>query len=137
MAMLGDKIGEEQGKVSAVRIVGSDVGPKMEVLFQGGGQILGHGVSDIVTYRNQMRPDGLFYGTADGVVFTEDAQGASYTGTGIGRMLGRGGAAEWRGSLIFQTASPKLAALNGIVVLFEFEIDETGMNMVTNLWEWK
>lgn len=130
-------IGKEQGKVTSVRVTVGDLGPKMEVQLAGGGQILGVGIADIVTYRNQMRPDGLFYGTADGVIFTEDAQGASYTGTGVGRMLGRNGAASWRGSQIFQTASPKLAALNGIVVLFEYEIDETGLNMETTLWEWK
>jgi len=135
--MLGEMIGEEHGKVTSVRVVGSDIGPKLEVMLQAGGQILGHNISDIATYWNRMRPDGLFYGGADGLIFTEDAQGASYSGTGVGRMLGRGGAAEWRGSLIYQTASPKLAALNGIVVLFEFEIDETGMNMQTKLWEWK
>ena len=130
-------IGKVQSRVSSVRVTMTDVGPKMEVQSAGGGQILGHGISDIVTYRNQMRPDGLFFGTADGVVFTEDAQGASYTGTGVGRMLGHNGAASWRGSLIFQTASPKLAALNGIVVLFEFEIDDTGLNTDITYWEWK
>jgi hypothetical protein len=135
--MLGEMIGELDGHVTSVRVEGTDTGPRLEVMLQQQGMVLGHGVSDITTYWNRMRPDGLFIGGANGMIFTADAQGALYTGNGIGRMTGHGGAAEWRGSLIFQTMSPKLAALNGILVLFEFSIDETGMNQHTKFWEWK
>src|SRR5215469_17582798 len=101
--MLGEQIGEIHGAVTSVRVVSADPALNLEIMFQGGGTILGNQVADIVTYRNHMRPDGAFNGSADGMVFTTDAQGATYTGHGLGRMLGRGGAAQWRGSLVFQT----------------------------------
>jgi hypothetical protein len=135
--MLGEMIGELEGNVTSVRVEGTDTGPKLEVQLMQQGTLLGNGISDIATYWNKGRPDGLFLGGANGLMFTQDAQGAMYTGNGIGRMTGDGGAAEWRGSLIFLTQSPKLAALNGILVLFEFSIDQTGMHQHTKLWEWK
>ena len=54
---------------------------------------------------------------------------ASYTGSGVGHMLGKGGAASWRGALYFFSASPHFAQLNSVAVLFEFEIDETALKL--------
>src|SRR6476659_8406983 len=119
----GDLIGEETGAVTAFRVV------KDESQFQGQGTMLGVPFVDYATYASVYRPDGNFTGTADGVIFTQEAEAASYTGTGVGHMLGRGGAASWRGALYFFSASPHFAQLNSIAVLFEFEIGDNARDM--------
>ncbi len=134
---LGEQIGEESGSVTAFRVVKDGFGVKVESQFQGQGTMLGTPFVDYATYTSVYRPDGNFTGTADGVIFTQDAEAASYTGTGVGHMLGKAGAASWRGALYFFSASPKFAQLNSVAVLFEFEIDETARNMEIKYFEWK
>jgi hypothetical protein len=133
----GEQIGEEKGSVTAFRVVKEGFGVKIESQFQGQGTLLGTPFVDYSTYVSEYRPDGNFVGTADGVIFTQDAEAASYTGTGVGHMLGKAGAASWRGALYFFSASPKFAQLNSIAVLFEFEIDETARGMEIKYYEWK
>ncbi len=133
----GELIGEETGSVTAFRVVKDGFGVKVESQFQGQGTMLGVPFVDYATYASVYRPDGNFTGSADGVIFTQEAEAASYTGTGVGHMLGRGGAASWRGALYFFSASPHFAQLNSIAVLFEFEIDETARNMEIKYYEWK
>lgn len=135
--MLGDMLGEEHGSVTAFRIVPEGLGVKVESQFQGSGTLLGTEVTDLATYWSVPRPDGNFTGGATGLVLTADADAATYTGQGVGQLLGRGGASRWRGALFYMAASPKFAPLNSIAVLFEFEIDETSRNMDIKLWEWK
>jgi hypothetical protein len=134
---LGEQIGEESGTVSSFRVVKDGFGVKVETMFEARGTILGTEVIDYATYWSVYRPDGNFTGGADGVIFTMDAEAASYSGQGVGHMLGRGGAAAWRGALYYFSASPKFAQLNSIAVLFEFEIDETAKKMDIKLYEWK
>ena len=134
---LGELIGTESGSVSAFRVVKEGFGVKVETQFEARGTILGTEVIDYATYWSIYRPDGNFVGGADGVIFTMEAEAAAYTGTGVGHMTGRGGAAQWRGAIYYFSASPKFAQLNSIAVLFEFEIDETAKNMEIKLYEWK
>jgi hypothetical protein len=133
----GEQIGEETGSVTAFRVVKDGFGVKVESQFQGQGMMLGTPYVNYATYASVYRPDGNFTGTADGVIFTQEAEAASYTGTGVGHMLGKAGAASWRGALYFFSASPKFVPLNSIAVLFEFEIDETARNMQVKYFEWK
>ena len=105
---LGEQIGEETGTVTAFRVVKDGFGVKVESQFQGQGTMLGVPFVDYATYASVYRPDGNFTGTADGVIFTQEAEAASYTGTGVGHMLGRGGAASWRGAALLLQ---RLAAL--------------------------
>jgi hypothetical protein len=134
---LGEQIGEETGTVTAFRVVKDGFGVKVESQFQGHGTMLGVPFVDYATYASVYRPDGNFTGTADGVIFTQEAEAASYTGTGVGHMLGKGGSASWRGALYFFSASPHFAQLNSIAVLFEFEINETARDMEIKYYEWK
>ena len=43
---------------------------------------------------------------------------------------------SWRGALYVQTASPKLARLNSVALVYEYEVDENG-NAHGKAWEWK
>ena len=111
---LGEQIGEEKGSVTAFRVVKEGFGVKVESQFQGQGTMLGVPFVDYATYASVYRPDGNFTGTADGVIFTQEAEAASYSGTGVGHMLGHAGAASWRGALYFFSASPHFAPLNAV-----------------------
>lgn len=120
--MLGEMIGELQGRITGNRVLSSEgPSPKIESSFLESGKILGVDVTDIGTYLSTARAGGVLYGEANGVIMTKDNDVATYT-------------AQGRGSLFFQTMSKKLARLNSIAVLFEYEVDENG-NTRAKLWE--
>jgi hypothetical protein len=68
---------------------------------------------------------------------TEDGEGATWQGTGIGRFTGQGAGISFRGALFHQTASEKLARLNDIAVVFEYEVAADGETATGTFWEWK
>jgi hypothetical protein len=134
--MLGEKLGEESGRISGRRVLPSEGhGPKIEVSFEASGTILGVEAAGFGTYWSIVRPDGTLFGEGQGVTMTKDGEMASWTAQGVGKFTG-GGAASWRGALYYQTASQKLASLNSVVGVFEFEVDAEGNTQATT-WEWK
>ena len=134
--MLGEMAGEVRGQQGGMRVLADEGhGPRMEVTDQGMGTLFGVGVSQTVTYVGTMRPNGTVAGEGTGVAMTANGGAATFRGVGVGRFVGQG-AMSWRGSLFYETASEELARLNGIAVLFEYEIDETGKS-VGRLYEWK
>ena len=135
--MLGELIGEEKGKITSVRVLPFDgTGTRMEVSFQGSGKLAGHEMTDVGTYISTITPSGVFNGAGQGIIMTKDGDIATWTGTGVGKPTGRGLAASWRGSLCYQSTAPRLAGLNKITAVFEYEVDENG-NTFDKLWEWK
>ena len=99
--MLGNKIGESQGKVTGRRVLPSDGGgPKVEVSIAEAGKLLGLDVQIMATYNSQMQPDGSLFGQGQGVVMASNGEGASLIGTGSGRFTEAGGVA-FRGALFF------------------------------------
>jgi len=135
--MLGEMIGDEQGKITAVRVLPSNGQmPRMEVSFQSTGNLVGMETTEYGSYISTLMPTGLFSGTGQGVITTRDGDMATWTGTGVGKPTGKGSAASWRGAIFFQTSSQRLAGLNKIATLFEYEIDENG-NTSAKMWEWK
>jgi hypothetical protein len=67
---------------------------------------------------------------------TQDGEMGTWAGTGVGRFTGPGGAVSFRGAVYYQIASQKLARLNSVAVMYEWEIDQDGNGRV-GLWEWK
>jgi hypothetical protein len=135
--MLGEQIGEETGQITGMRVLpGDGGGPKVEVSFQSSGTLLGAHVSDMGTYVSVTRPDGTLFGDGQGVIMTEDGEMAAWRGQGVGRFTGHGTAVSWRGAIYFQTTSERMARLNGIAGVFEFETDESGKTEVKT-YEWK
>ena len=132
--MLGEAIGESRGKRTGRRILSTD-GLKVEVSFEDSGKILGIEGNGITTYWAQTRPDGNLYGEGEGVFFTKDGEIATFKGQGVGKLQ-PGGAVSYRGAVYYSTASPKLARLNSIAAVFEFEVDANG-NTHSKFWEWK
>ncbi|MEK7750950.1 MAG: hypothetical protein AAB654_03465 [Acidobacteriota bacterium] len=133
--MLGDKLGESRGKRTARRVLPVDAGFKVEVSFEDRGTLLGIEGFGIGTYTSTSRPDGTMYGEGQGVFMTMDGEGATWKGSGVGKFVG-GGAVSYRGALYYSTASQKLARLNAVACVFEFEVDTEG-NTHSNIWEWK
>ena len=136
--MLGDRLGEGTGKITGTRILPGEGGRyvKMELSFQHTGKILGVPISDMGTYTAYERIPGQIYGEGQGMLMTEDGDGIIYSGFGVGTPTGQGMAMRWRACVSFQTNSPKLARVNGVLGLLEQEVDAEG-NSKIEAWEWK
>jgi hypothetical protein len=66
----------------------------------------------------------------------ESGETATWMGYGFGHITGSG-RVSYRGSLFYRTNSTgKLAFLNNLVGVFEFDVDESG-NTTGKVWEWK
>jgi hypothetical protein len=134
--MLGDKLGQESGKVTSQRVLANPGGgPKMETSFQATGTILGVSSTDIATYWSVVRPDGAVYGEGQGVVMGKGGEMATWVGQGVG-TLKKDGSVSYRGAVYYQTATPAWLRLNNVASVFEYEVDAQG-NSRSEIWEWK
>jgi hypothetical protein len=136
--VLGEKIGEFHGKVIGQRILPSDGLPKFETTAEATGTILGVSARIMATYWSAMQSDGSLYGETVGPTptITDDGNVAAYRATGVGRFTGKGSAVSFRGAVFYQGATGKLAPLNGLAIVFEWDVDEHGKAKFS-LWEWK
>ena len=134
--MLGEKLGESRGKSTVNRVLSADLeAPKLESSFEDSGTLLGVEVSGFGTFTAVQRPGGFLQGEGQGISMTKEGETVTWVGQGIGRFSGPG-SVSWRGSLLYRTSSERLARLNGLVGLFEFEVDAEG-NTICKEWEWK
>ena len=132
--MLGEQVGETRGKRIVRRVVSSDP-LKVEVSFEDSGKMLGIDVNGFGTYSSAVRPDGTIYGDGEGVYITGDGEMLTWKGSGLGRFK-QGGAVSYRGILYYRTTSQKLARLNTVAGVFEYEVDDKGTTHA-KVWEWK
>ena len=134
--MLGERIGEDIGKVTSQRVLPSTNGaPRMETSFSATGTVYGVSGTDTGTYVATLRADGTLYGEGQGVMMGKGGEAATWTGQGVG-TLKKDGSISYRGACYYQTASPAWAKLNRVAGVFEFEVDAQG-NTKGQLWEWK
>ena len=133
--MLGENVGNTQGKVTGRRVLPSEGGPSVEITIAEAGKTLGLDVQVYATYSADLRPDGTLFGSGQGVAMAANGEGATFTGSGVGRFTEQGGA-SFRGALYFQSTGATLSRLNGVAVVFEHDADATD-NTSTKLWEWK
>ena len=134
--MLGELISEATGRRTGRRVIDGPGGaPRVEVSFEDNGKLLGLDSNNIGTYWADVKADGTIYGEGQGIAVTKDGDMVSWKGVGTGVFRG-GGAVGYRGSLHYTTSSPKLARLNSIAGVFEFEVDAAG-NTHGKIWEWK
>lgn len=133
--MLGEVVLEGSGKSTGLRVIPDRrQGLKVEVSFQGRVKVIGQDGSTIGTYLSSEWPDGRVYGEGPGILTTDQGETATWFGNGIGKR--HGSAVSWRGMLYYQTASKKLSRLNGMAIVFEYEVDAEG-NFQIKGWEWK
>ena len=131
--MLGERLGEGTGKITGVRVVSSD---EMEISIQGSGTILGVATNVFGTYTQTLRPDGQIHGGGELISLTEDGEKAAFKGLGVGQPTGPGFSASFSFAGTMDTESEKLASLNTVVTIGEWEVTEEG-EIAYELWEWK
>ena len=123
--MLGDQIGEDKGKITSQRVLDVVEGiPKMETSFSTIGKYNDVETTEIGTYRSTPRSGGAIYGEGQGMIMTKDGHVmATWIGQGVGRFTSSG-KIRFTGSLLFSASSNgKLAFLNNLAGVFEYETD--------------
>jgi len=134
--MLGEQLGELRGQAISTRVLPDEgKGPRMEVTDQQVGTLCGVGVTTTVTYVGTMRPNGTIAGEGTGIVMTASGGSATFRGYGVGTFTGPG-TLSWRGALFYETETDELTRLNGIAVVFEYEVDESNKSE-GRVFEWK
>jgi hypothetical protein len=136
--MLGEQIGEAKGKSTGQRVLNVREGlAKIETSFSESGKLKGIEFTNIGTFWTITRPGGTLYGEGHGVIMTKSSdETATWTGYGVGGFTSPG-RIRHHGSFFYRTSSTgKLAFLNNLVGLFEYEWDEGG-NSIAKVWEWK
>jgi hypothetical protein len=137
--MLGEKIGEEHGKVTGRRVLPGDDKMsfvKMEISFETQATIYGVPGMNMGTYTIYERGPGQMYAEGQGIFMSNEGDGAIWNGHGVGRMVDDAGALAFAAAVAFQTDSTKLAALNSLMVVVEHHADMAG-NANSDLFEWK
>lgn len=132
--MLGEKIVEEKGKVTSTRVLESSPQPKVETTFEAQGKLLGIEHRTIGTYWSVIQSSGTLYGEGNGLVMTKEGS-ASWRGCGAGKFTENGGV-QFRGAIYYQSNVERLLRLNGVAVIFEYEVDGNG-NSSSVGFEWK
>ena len=135
--MLGEKLGEVQGATVTTVLPAHGSSPRFETKVEGGGTLLGESVKFLATYWSEVRADGSLYGECpnSGVFMTQDGEVATFIASGAGGFTSEGGA-FFRGAVYFQTSGSKLARLNGICGVHEWDVDAVGTGKWV-IWEWK
>jgi hypothetical protein len=139
ITMLGEKIGEEQGRVTTRRVLkGDDYRyQKMEITYEAELTILGMKGSSMGTYTIFERVPGQLYGEGQGMIMTETGESAIWNGHGVGTPTGDGLGVKFAASIAFQApADGKLARLNNILALVEHTAEGDGSTR-SSLHEWK
>jgi hypothetical protein len=131
--MLGELISEGKGKRTGRRVLAVEPQFLVEVSFEDMSTMLGVSGMNIGTYASSNRPDGTLSGSGQGVFATMDGEIVTWKGIGSGKLSA--GAVSYRGALTYSTTSAKLARLNSIAGVFEFEVDAAG-NTSTKVWAW-
>ena len=139
--MLGDQIGEVKGKITGQRVLDIEEGglAKIEYSFSANGRMKEIDITHMATFSTIPRGNGVLYGEGQGVITTRDgsAEMATEIGRGIGQFTDGGKKVKFHGSFFYRASSTgKLAFLNNLVGVFEYEVDEAG-NTQHKVWEWK
>jgi len=128
--MLGELIGEFKGKNTGWRVLPDG---KIETTAQGTGKLLGMDAFVLSTSVGTMA-NGIFMGEVNTMINTMDGSVVMMKGIAVGYPSGNGGAT--RAASIHMSQSPKLARLNKIVGMHEYETDMQD-NFIGKILEWK
>lgn len=133
--MLGELLGEASGKGTVTKVEAPDgAPPRLHIACQGQGTLLGTDMQDVGSYIQRVTAGGRLSATsADWVMVTADGDMAVFRGFGTGQMTA--GGARYAGCGSMSSDSPKLARLDTISTVAEFEGDNEG-NYSWKLWEW-
>jgi len=145
-ASLGEPLFVEQGRIIGQRVLAVTPQPQLESSFMANANI-NNGTGFVVNATNigtntiALNDDGIFTGKGQGILRTEGGGFASWTSQSFG-SLAQGGNIIVRGATLWSTPPSssttlgELAFMNGVIGLFEMEIDRQGNLSVTE-WEWE
>lgn len=131
--MLGEVIAEFKGKITGTRVLPDG---KIETSEQASGKILGIEASWVATAISTHMPNGVLMGEGDAIVNTIDGDVVMIRKSGIGWSTGKGRKTSRRGVFFHRTQSKKLAKLNKVVGIWEFESEENG-DWRVKVWQWR
>jgi hypothetical protein len=143
-ASLGEPLFVEQGRITGQRVLAVAPQPQLESSFMANASI-NNGTGFVVNAINMgtniiaLNDDGAFSGKGQGILRTQGGDFASWTSQSVGN-LGLEGNIIVRGATLWSTppssTSGELAFMNGIIGLFEMQIDRQG-NLSVREWEWE
>lgn len=138
--MLGDLISEARGRITGQRVLEVSAAgvPRIETSISGEGKIRGNiEQKEMWTFWSEQRLGDVQYGEGKGVMMTKDGdEVVTITGRGIGRMTEHGTMRYAATNFSRATSTGKLAFLNNMVTVVEFEVDKEN-NYHHKQWEWK
>jgi len=134
--MLGEKIGELQGKATNKALPAINGAPRMETTAETSGTLAGVAVQAYATYQSVIQADGTLFGECpdSGIIMTQQGEVATFRANGSGKFTATGGA-DFRGVAYFRTSGSQLAKLNGVCAIWHWDVDAEG-NAKWDLWEW-
>ena len=140
-SVVGQLAYQGQGKIVSQREVGvraADGTFKIEVSYAGTGSFKEVNVTEVWTFLNTHRPDGVIQGVGRGIITTKDHSEIA-TAQGYGR-----GHLEAGGKIVYPTVqlySPnsmgKLSFLKTFIGLSKWQVDEKSGNYTYRMWELK
>jgi hypothetical protein len=131
--LIGEFIAEYKGKPTGTRILADG---KIESSYTGMGKLLGKDATLMATVVFWQVPTGVNMIEGNGMESTAEGETVMHKFSGIGLSTGNGWKSSNRGAVYFMTSSPKLASLNKIVGVWEWESDENG-DFSVKVWAWK
>ncbi len=135
--MLGELLAQGSGKRTGMRVVESDgPSPKVEISIAGASTVLGVKAQMMATFWNTFKADGVLYGEGQGLLMTEQGDVAQFKGFGIARVSAPGAPIRYAVCDSFATTSERLARLNSVAAVSEYEVDQEG-NYSYKAFEWK
>ena len=129
--MLGELIGEFKGKNTGWRVLPDG---KIETTAQGTGKLLGMDVWIISTSIGTMT-NGVFMGEVNSFKTTMTGDTVTANGNAVAVSDGKGGGTT-RAATIHTTTAPKLARMNKVIGLHEYDTDMDN-NFNGKILEWK
>jgi hypothetical protein len=137
--VLGEKLGEEQGRVTSRRVLkGDEAGSfvRVEISFEAQGTLLGVQYMNIGTYEIMERGPGQMYGEGQGIIQGTGGENGIWNGHGVGEDAGNG-VLKFAASIAFQTTTAAWTKLNGVLVVVEHSINMMDNSAQSTLYEWK
>jgi hypothetical protein len=142
-ASLGEPLFVEQGRITGQRVLAVVPQPQLESSFMANASI-NNGTGFVVNAINigttisTLNDDGTFSGKGQGILRTEGGDFASWTSQTVWNLAPEGniivrGVTLWS---IHPSTTGELAFMNGVIGLFEMEIDRQG-NLSVREWEWE
>lgn len=136
---MGEKIWEGNGKGTGITVKSTGAeGASIELNFvaelRGVGRLQGTDFRDIGTLVGQVRPNGIFTGSGQGLFVTKDGGTVFYKLCGMYRV--EKGVQKGPNLLTFTTSSQKLSWMNGLVILSEIRLDSRTQEYTSEGREW-